>query len=598
MISPLSAALRGLPPVAAPQELGRTTGAFYAAGGVMTVLAALADPGASGWLFVLGVAAIAAGALLLTAVTGRRVPRGGFHVLVGAGTALTTLAVLVAPSTSTALVVSTAYFFVAVDTFSYFRRIPGMAQLALLLAAAAWCTTERGVPLSSALALCVALTTTASVAGHLAARAARASHDPLTGLLNRRGFERSLEVAVVEAERTGGALSVALVDVDAFKAVNDGRGHAGGDALLLTIAEELRSSLPAHALIGRLGGDEFAIALPRSEGPAAAAVVETARSGVRHPLSAGVASRLAREPASECLRRADAALYEAKQLGRNRTARARASTGTLARDLAAALADPDGGGLRVVLQPLVELPSGRVRGLEALVRWNHPERGELSPALFVPVAEQTGQIIALGALVRRAAFRDVAALASRMDDTRIVSVNASGHELVEPDYADAVLEGLADAGLDATSLVLEVTESVVEGSTARALDTLTRLRAQGVTVAVDDFGIGYSTFSRLDALPADYLKLDRAFLDGAVDSPRRRALLETALGVGRALDLPVVTEGVETAEQAQLVVSLGCRFAQGYFFSCPLPAERVLEELPHDDDGRLTTRPVPAPAEV
>jgi len=580
---------------ASPQELGRTTGVLYTAGGVATALAGLADPGRSGWLLGLAGVALATGVLMLV-VAGHRVPRGAFHVLVVSGTLLVSVAVLTAPTTTTALVVAAVYTFVALDVLFYFRGWRALAQLGVLLVAATWTTTSRGLPPTSAAALCVVLTATAGVVGALAVRAARASHDPLTGLVNRRGFEQALDVAVADADRTGAPIALALVDVDAFKAVNDARGHAGGDALLRSTAAELRALLPAGALVGRLGGDEFAVALPRTDDDTAARVVEAARARVHHPLSVGVASRLPEEPVGEWLRRADAALYEAKQLGRDRTVVADEASGHLARDLAAALAAPGGGGQRVELQPVVDVPSGRVKGVEALARWDHPERGQVPPSVFVAVAEQSGQVGALGAFVHRAAFRDTAAIASRLGHPLVVSVNASGHELVDPDYAGALLGALAEAGLAPTALIVEVTESVVEGGSARALQTLSELRAHGVGVAVDDFGAGYSTLSRLDEVPADFLKLDGALLDGATTSPRRRALLEAAIAVGGALGLPVVAEGVETAEQAALLVDLGCSRAQGYYFCRPHPAAELLARCGLDDEGRLTTRPSPAVA--
>jgi len=594
-----TAALPGTTPrtaAASPQELGLTTGVLYTAGAAVAALAALADPAGSGWLFVLAGVALVTGAVMLVG-TGRRVPRGGFHVLVASGMGLVSAAVLTAPSTTTALVVASVYTFVALDVLYYFRGWRALAQLGLMLVAATGATTGRGLPLTSAVALCVVLAATAGVVGALAVRAERASHDPLTGLVNRRGFERELDAAVADADRSRTPIAVALVDVDAFKSVNDARGHAGGDALLRSTAAELCALLPAGALVGRLGGDEFAIALPRTDDRTAARVVEAARVRVSHPLSVGVASRLPGEPVGEWLRRADAALYEAKHLGRDRTAVADEASGHLALDLAAALASPTGGGLRVDLQPVVDVPSGGVVGVEALVRWDHPDRGAVPPSVFVAVAEQSGHSGALGAFVRGAALRDAAAITSLLGHPLVVSVNASGHELVDPDYAGALLDALAGAGLSPTALVVEVTESVVEGGSARARQTLAELRAHGIRVAVDDFGAGYSTLSRLDEVPADLLKLDGALLDGATTSPRRRALLEAAIGVGRALALPVVAEGVETAEQAALLLELGCTRAQGFYFCRPHRAEELLARCGRDGEGRLTTRPVPAAAQ-
>ncbi|TNM62414.1 bifunctional diguanylate cyclase/phosphodiesterase [Streptomyces sp. NP160] len=569
-----SAASRpGMPVAVAPHVLARTTGALYAAGGLATLLAALADPASSAALFAVAATALATGGVVLR--WGSRIPHGAFHVLVAAGSTLIATAVSTAPSSLTAVVLASVYTFVAIDVFYYFRGGAALAQLALLLALAAWSSLERGVAPLVVTALEVVVLAVAFVIGDLAARASFARRDHLTGLLNRRSFEEAVDEAVADAERTGSPVVLALLDVDHFKGVNDSRGHAVGDELLRHLASHLVEHLPGEARVARLGGDEFAVLLVRTPEEKALEVLERARTAAGHPLSLGAAGRLPQEPTSELARRADAALYRAKQLGRDRSELADAASGHLARDLAAALADPAGGGLHVVLQPVVAVASGEALGVEALLRWDHPARGAVPPAEFVHVAERAGLVRSLGAFARRSAFREVALLRTHRPDL-VLTVNASGHELVDDGYAAALLAELSAAGLPPESLVVEVTESVVEGSSAAALTTLEGLRTRGVRVAVDDFGAGYSTFSRLTEVPADYLKLDGALLAAASTSERHRRLFEAALGVGAALGMDVVAEGVETPEHARLLAQLGCRYAQGYHYGRPERAGQLL----------------------
>jgi diguanylate cyclase (GGDEF)-like protein len=561
------------PAVATPHVLGRTTGTLYAAGGLAVLLAALAAPAASTVLLVVSATALLTGALVLR--WGDRLPHGAFHALVAAGSGLITVGVLAAPSALTAVLLASIYTFVAIDVFYYFRGAAALAQLGLLLALAGWATASRGVEPLVVASLAVVLVAVAVAIGDLAARASSAARDPLTGLLNRRSFEQAVEAAAAEAERTGSPLVLALLDVDHFKDVNDSRGHAAGDDLLKALAQLLRQHLPADARVARLGGDEFAVLLTRTGEAQALEVLEAARRVAGHPISLGAAGRLAGEPTSELARRADAALYRAKQLGRDRSVMADAASGHLARDLASALLDPSGGGLRVVLQPVVAVTGQDVIAVEALLRWDHPLRGPVPPAEFVGVAERAGLVPALGALALRRACADLALLRERLPDL-VLTVNASGYELLEPDYADRLLAVLQQRGLPPSALVVEVTESVVEGTSPEALLTVARLREAGVRVAVDDFGAGYSSFSRLSELPADFLKLDGALLDGATASPRRRALLEVAISAGAAIGLEVVVEGVETADQAALLRELGCPMAQGFHYGRPLPAADLL----------------------
>jgi len=545
-------------------------------GGSTAVVSALADPWGNRWVFATAGAGLLAAALF--AVRGFRVPHRVFHVMTTASTLLITGGVVLAADTATAVVNAMLYTLVAVVLFSYYARQDAAVHLVVLLAAAGAAGEVRGFPPLTTVAMVCALTAASLAVRGLALRAAAAGRDPLTDLLNRRGFERVLEELASEPAAAGAPISLVLLDVDRFTEVNERLGQAGGDALLHGLAVDLHAALPADAVLGRLGGDEFAVVLRRTGDDTALVVVETARRAARHPLSAGVAARLPGEPLGEWLRRADAALAEAKQLGRDRSVLADAATAHLTLGLAAALADRDAPGLRVELQPVVAVGTGRPVAVEALVRWDHPVRGAVPPQQFVGVAERAGLVPALGAFVLRRACRAVRDLRDHVAPDLALTVNASGNELVDPGYTDGVLGVLAEAGLPPQALVVEVTESVVEGTSPAALLTVDRLRQHGVRVAIDDFGAGYSTYSRLDTLPADFLKLDGALLDGATSSTRRRALLESAVSVGRALGLVVIVEGVETQEQADLLVELGCPLAQGYFYSRPRRPEQLLAE--------------------
>ncbi len=562
--------------VATPAVLASTTGTLYVAGGLAVALGALVDPAASGWLFGLAAVAASTGAGVLR--WGTLLPTRVLHVLVASGTGLIAAAVVLAPSPLTGFALAGVFTFVAIDVFYYFARRPALLQLVLLLTAACSSLASRGAAPGAVAAFAVVLVAVAVVVGDLAARASRAVRDPLTGLLNRRGFDTAVDAAVAESARADAPLCAALVDVDRFKAVNDAHGHAGGDALLVSIAAALRRALPRDAVLGRIGGDEFAVLLPGTEEEDAARVLERARRASRHPLSAGVVGHLPGEQAGELLRRADAALYQAKQAGRARTVLGDATSTHLSRDLAAALASEDGGGLHVALQPVVEVTTGLVVGVEALARWTHRVRGAVPPAEFVALAESAGLVPQLGALVLERACREAQLLREGWSDDLVLGVNASGRELVEPGYAERVLAVLRETGWPPEQLVVEVTESVVEGGSAAATAALSRLRDQGVRVAIDDFGAGYSAFARLDEIPADLLKIDRSLLQGMTTSARRRALVEAVLGVAASLGLEPVAEGVETAEQAQLLTALGCPLAQGYHYARPASAAELLAQ--------------------
>lgn len=586
--------LRGAPEVATPRLVAFTTGSFYVAGGTaaaLTTIGSWPHPGVRGSaILVLAALAVAAGSLLL--VRGRRFPRWAFHVVVGQATFMLGAGVVLSADDAAALGVAGVFAFCAVDNLYFFARREAVLHTALLLAVVAGSLAWRGIDPGVVAALMLVQVALVVVIGRLVQRAAHGTRDSLTELLNRRGFDERFEEAVAAAHRGGSDLSVALLDLDHFKDVNDSGGHAAGDALLVSLAETLNRTLagcaPSSTVLARQGGDEFAVVTPGLDLDAAVAVAEALRRAAAPTgLSVGVAQLAPREDAGALLRRADTALYEAKAAGRSRVATAATCDAGLLEDFRAAL---DHGGLQVALQPIVVPGTGETIGVEALARWNHPERGPVSPAEFIPLAEANGLVKELDLAIARLACADSVRLRRALGRDVLLTVNASGRHLVDPDFVQDLLQVLADTGWAARDLVVEVTESTLEAASAAARDTLEELRAIGVRVAIDDFGTGYSAFSQLDAIPADFLKLDKDFTSQLTASGRRRAVLGGLLRMSEELGLAVIAEGVETPEQRQALVALGCPLAQGYFFHRPLPVEDLLRALSAE------TPPAGAPA--
>jgi diguanylate cyclase (GGDEF)-like protein len=407
-------------------------------------------------------------------------------------------------------------------------------------------------------------------------------HDPLTGVANRLLLTESVHRMLVR----GGEVAVLFIDLDDFKDVNDGRGHAAGDQLLRIVADRLTANVRAGDVVARLGGDEFAVAHQGSAATAravaerilAALAVPTLVEG--RPLvvhaSIGVADVACAgdRRVETLLRNADLAMYQAKATGKGRLAvyaegmavqaRCRAE---LAEDLAAALAAGDQ--LQVHYQDIVALPEGQVVGVEALLRWHHPIRGAVSPVEFIPLAEENGSIVAIGTWVLQQAVTHAARLSAQVGAPRSVSVNVSSRQLREPDFVDVVSAALADAELPAGQLILEVTESVLVDDVAAVVDRLARLRALGVKIAIDDFGTGYSSLSYLRQLPADRIKIDRSFIADLGSGGAAATLVSTIIELARSLGLDVVAEGVETIDQREQLTALHCSHGQGWLFGRP-----------------------------
>ena len=422
----------------------------------------------------------------------------------------------------------------------------------------------------------------------------QALHDALTGLPNRALFLDRLGLALSRLERRPGLAAVFFLDLDYFKVVNDSLGHSAGDQVLIAVADRLQQCLRDGDTAARLGGDEFAVLCDDliDEGEAvqiaerlgeaiAARPVALAGRDLVVTVSIGVAfaTQSSQRPES-LLRDADAAMYRAKERGRARyelfdaAMRARA----VARlETEAALREAiDQEQLAIAYQPEVLLRDGRLVGAEALLRW-HPDTrvgadDGLPPADFIAVAEETGLIVPLGGWVVRQACRHMARWREIAPDRapQNVSVNLSGRQLARPELPDVVEEALSEAGLPPSGLCLEITESVLMDDIDVAVSALKALKAIGVEIAVDDFGTGYSSLAHLRRFPVDVLKIDHSFVAGLGRNPEDAAIVRAVLALARTLELGVVAEGVERAEQLYELRALGCERAQGHLFSVPL----------------------------
>jgi diguanylate cyclase (GGDEF)-like protein len=418
----------------------------------------------------------------------------------------------------------------------------------------------------------------------------RAARDPLTGLANRSALLD--ELAGVPAHE---AASVLFVDLDRFKVVNDSLGHSAGDQLVRAVADRFRGQLRGTDVLARLGGDEFVALLRGADADAAAEVaqrfldslaepVEVAGNRVFVKASVGVAT--APQPGTggttpDLLRDADAALRRAKQRGKGRVevfgATLRADTRRRLDDETALHEAIRGERLELYYQPIVDLGTGEVVAAEALSRWNRPGHGQVPPAEFIPVAEDTGLIVPLGAWALRRACTDAQRWNTRPGCDRAVSVNVSARQLQHPALAEDVAAALAESGLPPHLLTLEITESVLMEDTRTMLSVLEGLKELGVRLALDDFGTGYSSMSYVQQLPLDTLKIDKSFVDHVEATGRGSVLVEVAVKLAKATRLTTVAEGVESAEQAARLRQLGCDRAQGYHFARPLPLAELLE---------------------
>lgn len=418
-----------------------------------------------------------------------------------------------------------------------------------------------------------------------------AFHDALTGLPNRTLMHDRLQQALERAQRENLRLSVTFIDLDRFKSINDGLGHDIGDLLLQEVARRIQSRLRAVDTVARLGGDEFVLVMEDlKEAGDCACLAQDLLDEIllpmqlrEHRVEIGASMGIAFFPedgsdALALMKCADLAMYTAKSAGRNtyrffqqdmldRTNQRL----TLETDLRRAIA---GGELELHYQPKVTLMTGQPLGVEALVRWQHPIHGLMQPMQFIPLAEESGLIVELGAWVLDEACRQAARWRAAGQGIKI-AINVSARELEASELDERIVKLMARHGTAPADLEIELTESTVMGNPDKVADMLTRLRQLGVTVAVDDFGTGYSSLAYLRRLPIDVLKIDRSFVMNAHTNEEDAQIVKTILALGQALKLTVVVEGIETQGQAELLQSLGCDTAQGYYFSRPLPALEI-----------------------
>ncbi|HEX7354726.1 MAG TPA: EAL domain-containing protein [Mycobacteriales bacterium] len=422
----------------------------------------------------------------------------------------------------------------------------------------------------------------------------RALHDDLTGLANRTLVVDRLEQALARGARSGLHTAVLFVDLDRFKVVNDSLGHAAGDQLLQAAGHRIRHAVRPADTVGRLAGDEFLVVCENLEDAAdATRVAERILSVLSEPMdldgdhvrldaSVGIALDTALvTTAADLLREADAAMYRAKEHGRGRfevfDERMRDRILNRLRTERELLACLERDELRLHYQPIVTLPEGRVVGVEALVRWQHPVRGLLPPGEFIPLAEETGMIVPIGTWVLEEACRQAQIWEARGCHGLTLSINLSARQITQSDFVKniaAIVEG-ADLDPGRVRIEMEVTESLLMADPEAITATLAEIRNLGVSLAIDDFGTGYSSLAYLKWFPIDTVKVDRSFVSDIDTDPRERAIVQSVVDLGHALGLSVIGEGVETESQRAELAAIGCDLAQGYLFARPGPADTI-----------------------
>jgi len=437
-----------------------------------------------------------------------------------------------------------------------------------------------------------------SLAVNLRTIARLTREDALTGLPNHRVMLEKLHDAL--EKRRSGAVVLALIDLDSFREVNDMQGRSGGDALMKAIADRLRTNLPAGAQFGRFEDDEFAVVMASDDQRCAAVLAESLRAALSRPLfmeqnwqiTAGIG--LAQAPADgstaeELSRRADLALRAAKRGGRGTVQNFEpciemeyGERSFIRRELEAAIVSQS---LELHYQPIVAAAGGSVIGVEALCRWNHPVRGAIAPAVFIPIAEQSGLMLQLGEFVLRRALSE-----SIRWPNLTVAVNLSPLQIRDPKLVNVVGAIMRECEVAPSRVMLEVTESVLIDDTQATLERLEALRALGVSIALDDFGTGYSSLSYLQKFPFSQLKIDRAFVGSLGTTGNAGAIIQSIVTLGHALGMKVLAEGVETDEQRVLLRLAGCDEMQGFLFAKPRPAAAIDKVLARAAAGRSGLR--------
>ncbi len=416
-----------------------------------------------------------------------------------------------------------------------------------------------------------------------------AHHDILTGLANRLLFNDRLTKALDHARRSESRLALLFLDLDRFKNINDSLGHKTGDEVLRAVAGRLVGADVSCDTLARLGGDEFVVILEQiRDYQAVSAVAEKILKVLMHPVQVGRQELFVSgsigisvfpedgESVESLMQCADVAMYQAKELGRNNyqfftsgmTERAQEEL-LMEGKLRKAVAN---GELLVHYQPQIDLRTGRVLGMEALIRWQHPVMGLVVPGRFIPLAEETGLIIPIGKWVLEAACRQAVLWRQAGYPSWKVAVNISPKQFWQADLIDTIAEVLANSGLEAERLELEITESAIMLDSERSIDTMMRIREMGISLAIDDFGTGYSSLSCLQRFPLSKLKIDRSFVRDILEGDKRGAIAEGIIGLARTLNLEVIAEGIEKKSQVEFLLKRGCYLGQGYYLGHPVEA--------------------------
>jgi diguanylate cyclase len=418
-------------------------------------------------------------------------------------------------------------------------------------------------------------------------------HDVLTGLMNRRGFERSLEVQLARARRRDGRLAILLLDLDDFKSINDTLGHDAGDQLLVEVARRLTNIARDGDLLCRLGGDEFVVMMTNFDHDEQAIVLANRiNANLREPIYVGSAEQNitasigiavlgnTTDNAADLLKYADLAMYQAKLEGRNKSRFYSVSLqeavqfrSLIKNDLQRALEKNE---LQIYYQPQIRSADGSLHGMEALLRWHHPRLGVLAPGVFLPIAEETGLIVDIGAWVLQEGCRQLAAWRARyapeLADLRL-AINLSAVQIKQDQLEHTVMSALADNALPPNCLELEITESMLIEVNSSTVEMLSNISTQGVAMSLDDFGTGYSSLDHLKLFPISILKIDKSFVSAVGEGGKSERLFLAIIAFAKALNMHIVVEGVETQEQAEYCAAHECDLLQGYFYSKPIPAK-------------------------
>ena len=423
-----------------------------------------------------------------------------------------------------------------------------------------------------------------------------AHHDGLTGLANRTYFTEYLELGLQAAERKKSSLAVLFLDLDQFKSVNDTLGHRVGDQLLEAVANRMKAVIRDNDVLSRISGDEFVFLLQDIQNEQDIQIAtERVMGAFAEPfsiednmlkLTASIGISVYprdTENAQQLMQHADAAMYNAKEEGRNtyrfftsEMSKAVAEDAVIGSALAMALGNEE---LGVHYQPQIDLNEGNVVGLEALVRWNNPRLGQVPPDRFIPVAEQRGLMVEIGNFVLRTACRQGQSWRDAGIGPFKIAVNVSGLQFQSVRYLADLQAILDETGFPPEWLELELTESILMKRTEALVSLLNALSGMGIGIAIDDFGTGYSSLSYLSKLPVDKLKVDKQFVRDVLDDENDAALAASIIAMGRALDIDVVAEGVETTQQAEFLRAHGCKLVQGYLYGRPMPADDLAEHL-------------------